>query len=120
MVSSTPSQKNIILDALQALSSRRLRCRCCTPPCSLDLFTVSRALLAKKRICRVDSWTWALPALYSPGSRVTSRLDLRDNRKVITNYRNLERYRGAGLQVAMPSKVAIENCQPGDPSVTLC
>ena len=26
---------------------------------------------------------------YSPGSRVTSRLDLRDNRKVITNYRNL-------------------------------
>ena len=31
----------------------------------------------------------SLPALYSPGSRVTSRLDLRDNRKVITDYRNL-------------------------------
>ena len=31
----------------------------------------------------------ALPALYSPGSRVTSRLDLRDNRKVITDYKNL-------------------------------
>ena len=30
-----------------------------------------------------------LPALYSPGSRVISRLDLRDNRKVITDYRNL-------------------------------
>ena len=28
-------------------------------------------------------------ALYSPGGRVTSRLDLRDNRKVITDYRNL-------------------------------
>ena len=26
--------------------------------------------------------------LYSPGGRVTSRLDLRDNRKVITDYRN--------------------------------
>ena len=26
---------------------------------------------------------------YSPGGRVTSRLDLRDNRKVITDYRNL-------------------------------
>ena len=32
----------------------------------------------------------ALPALYSLGSRVTSRLDLRDNQKVITDYRNLE------------------------------
>ena len=32
----------------------------------------------------------SLPALYSPGSRVTSRLDLRDNQKVITDYRNLE------------------------------
>ena len=31
----------------------------------------------------------SLPALYSPGSRVTSRLDLRDNQKVITDYRNL-------------------------------
>ena len=31
----------------------------------------------------------SLPALYSPGGRVTSRLDLRDNRKVITDYRNL-------------------------------
>ena len=30
-----------------------------------------------------------MPALYSPGSRVTSQLDLRDNRKVITDYRNL-------------------------------
>ena len=30
-----------------------------------------------------------MPALYSPGGRVTSRLDLRDNRKVITDYRNL-------------------------------
>ena len=29
-----------------------------------------------------------MPALYSPGGRVTSRLDLGDNRKVITNYRN--------------------------------
>ena len=31
-----------------------------------------------------------LPVLYSPGSMVTSRLDLRDNRKVITDYWNLE------------------------------
>ena len=31
----------------------------------------------------------SLPALYSPGSRVTSRLDIGDNRKVITDYRNL-------------------------------
>ena len=31
----------------------------------------------------------SLPALYSPGSRVTSRLDLRDNQKVITDYKNL-------------------------------
>ena len=31
----------------------------------------------------------SLPALYSLESRVTSRLDLRDNRKVITDYRNL-------------------------------
>ena len=31
----------------------------------------------------------SLPALYSPRGRVTSRLDLRDNRKVITYYRNL-------------------------------
>ena len=30
----------------------------------------------------------SLPALYSSGSRVTSRLDLRDNRKVITDYMN--------------------------------
>ena len=30
-----------------------------------------------------------MPSLYSPGGRVTSRLDLRDNQKVITNYRNL-------------------------------
>ena len=30
----------------------------------------------------------SLPALYSPGGRVTSRLDLRDNQKVITDYRN--------------------------------
>ena len=30
----------------------------------------------------------SLPALYSPGSRVTSRLDLGDNRKVITDYRS--------------------------------
>ena len=29
-----------------------------------------------------------LPALYSLGGRVTSRLDLRDNRKVITDYKN--------------------------------
>ena len=29
-----------------------------------------------------------LPALYSPRGRVTSRLDLGDNRKVITDYRN--------------------------------
>ena len=37
------------------------------------------------------AWVWrgSLPALYSPGSRVTSRLDLRDNQKVITDYRNL-------------------------------
>ena len=32
----------------------------------------------------------SLPALYSPESRVTSRLDIGDNRKVITDYRNLE------------------------------
>ena len=31
----------------------------------------------------------SLPTLYSPGSRVTSQLDLRDNWKVITGYRNL-------------------------------
>ena len=31
----------------------------------------------------------SLPALYSLGSRVISRLDLRDNWKVITDYRNL-------------------------------
>ena len=31
----------------------------------------------------------SLPTLYSLGSRVTSRLDLRDNWKVITDYRNL-------------------------------
>ena len=31
----------------------------------------------------------SLPILYSPGGRVTSRLDLRDNRKVITDYKNL-------------------------------
>ena len=31
----------------------------------------------------------SLPALYSPGGRVISRLDLRDNQKVITNYRNI-------------------------------
>ena len=31
----------------------------------------------------------SLPTLYSLGGRVTSRLDLRDNRKVITDYRNL-------------------------------
>ena len=31
----------------------------------------------------------SLPALCSPGGRVTGRLDLRDNRKVITDYRNL-------------------------------
>ena len=31
----------------------------------------------------------SLPALYSLGGRVTSRLDLRDNQKVITDYRNL-------------------------------
>ena len=30
----------------------------------------------------------SLPALYSLGGRVTSRLDLGDNRKVITDYRN--------------------------------
>ena len=30
-----------------------------------------------------------MPALYSLGGRVTSRLDLRDNRKVITDYKNL-------------------------------
>ena len=30
-----------------------------------------------------------MPALYSPGGSVISRLDLRDNRKVITDYRNL-------------------------------
>ena len=30
-----------------------------------------------------------MPVLYNLGDRVTSRLDLRDNRKVITEYRNL-------------------------------
>ena len=29
-----------------------------------------------------------MPALYSPGGRVTSRLDLEENQKVITDYRN--------------------------------
>ena len=33
-------------------------------------------------------WRGALPALYSLGGRVTSWLDLGDNRKVITDYRN--------------------------------
>ena len=33
-------------------------------------------------------WRGSLPALYSSGGRVTSRLDLRDNQKVITDYRN--------------------------------
>ena len=33
-------------------------------------------------------WRGSLPALYSPGGRVTSRLDLRDNRKVITDYKH--------------------------------
>ena len=31
-----------------------------------------------------------MPTLYSLGGRVISRLDLRDNQKVITDYRNLE------------------------------
>ena len=31
----------------------------------------------------------SLPVLYNLGGRVTSRLDLRNNRKVITDYRNL-------------------------------
>jgi len=37
------------------------------------------------------AWVWrgSLPALYSPRSRVTSRLDLRDIQKVIIDYRNL-------------------------------
>ena len=39
-------------------------------------------------ICR-DFRGGSQPALYSLGGRVTSRLDLRDNRKVITDYRNL-------------------------------
>ena len=30
----------------------------------------------------------SLPSLYNPGGRVTSRLDLRDNQKVITDYKN--------------------------------
>ena len=33
-------------------------------------------------------WRGSLPALYSTGGKVTSQLDLRDNQKVITNYRN--------------------------------
>ena len=33
-------------------------------------------------------WSGSLPALYSPGDRVTSRLDLGDNQKIITDYRN--------------------------------
>ena len=33
-------------------------------------------------------WRGSLPALYSPGGRVTSRLYLGDNRKVIIDYRN--------------------------------
>ena len=33
-------------------------------------------------------WSRSLPALYSLGGRVTSRLDLGDNQKVITDYRN--------------------------------
>ena len=31
----------------------------------------------------------SLPALYSPGGRVTSQLDLKDNQKVIIDYTNL-------------------------------
>ena len=48
---------------------------------------VYRFVLAIVRYC--VSLEGSLPALYSLGSRVTSRLDLRDNRKVITDYRNL-------------------------------
>ena len=33
-------------------------------------------------------WRGSLPALYSPGGRVTSQWDLRDNRKVIIDYRH--------------------------------
>ena len=33
-------------------------------------------------------WRGSLPTLYSPGGRVSSQLDLGDNRKVITDYRN--------------------------------
>ena len=33
-------------------------------------------------------WRGSLPALYSLGGKVTSQLDLGDNRKVITDYRN--------------------------------
>ena len=39
-------------------------------------------------ICR-DFRGGSQPALYSLGGRVTSRLDLRDNQKVITDYMNL-------------------------------
>ena len=35
-------------------------------------------------------WRGSLPALYSTGGKVTSQLDLEDNRKVITDYRNHE------------------------------
>ena len=33
-------------------------------------------------------WRGSLPALYSSGGRVTSRLDLRDNHKVMIDYGN--------------------------------
>ena len=35
-------------------------------------------------------WRGSLPSLYSLGGRVASPLDLRDNQKVITNYKNHE------------------------------
>jgi len=49
--------------------------------CSIGLYWLSYDIMCL--------WRGSLSALYSLGSRVTSRLDLRDNRKVITDYRNL-------------------------------
>ena len=43
--------------------------------------------ISYRMICH-DFGGGSLPALYSLGGKVTSRLDLRDNRKVITDYRN--------------------------------
>ena len=50
--------------------------------CSIGLYWLSYDI--------VCVWRGSLPTLYSPRGRVTSRLDLGDNQKVITDYRSHE------------------------------